>query len=55
MKPRSKRESYWRMMGREYRKLYQQGVGAARTARQFTRRQSNKAMRAMGKRESRED
>ncbi len=31
MKSKSKRESYWRMFGREYRKMYVQGVGAARS------------------------
>ena len=49
MKPRSKRESYWRLEGAEYRHIYKQSPGAAKTARNFTRKQCNKAMRAFGK------
>ncbi len=49
MKAKSKRESYWRMFGREYRKIFVLGVGAARSARHFTRKQCNKAMRQHGK------
>jgi len=49
MKAKSKRESYWRMFGKEYRKMFVKGVGAARSARQFTRKQCNKAMRQHGK------
>lgn len=49
MKSKSKRESYWRMFGKEYRKMFVKGVGAARSARQFTRKQCNKAMRQHGK------
>ncbi len=55
MKPRSKREGYWRTFGKEARKYWQQGVGAARTARQFTRKQCNRAMRTQGRRESHRD
>ena len=51
MKPKSKRESCWRTIGKEYRKYFQQGTGAAKAARNFTRKQCNKAMRAMGKKE----
>ena len=49
MKSKSKRESYWRMFGKEYRKMFVKGVGAARSARQFTRKQCNKSMRQHGK------
>lgn len=49
MKAKSRRESYWRMFGKEYRKIYVKGVGAGRSARKFTRRQCNKAMRRHGK------
>lgn len=49
MKAKSKRESYWRMFGKEYRKIFVKGVGAARSARQFTRKQCNKAVRQHGK------
>jgi len=45
MKPHSKAESLWRTLGKEARKWWQQGSGAAKTARNFTRKQSNKAMR----------
>ena len=55
MKPKSVREGYWRMFGKEYRKYFQQGAGAAKTARNFTRRQCNKAMRACGKKEIRDE
>ena len=51
MKPRSRQESIWRMFGSEYRKMFQQGSGAAKTARNFTRKQCNKAMRHNGKNE----
>ena len=54
MKPKSRRESYWRFFGWEYRKIYQQGSGAAKTARNFTRKQCNKAMRTFGKNQVRE-
>lgn len=45
MKPKSKAESIARANGHEYRHVYHQGPGAAKSARRFTRRQSNKAMR----------
>jgi len=45
MRPKTKREAMARDNGYEYRHRYQQGTGAARTARRFTRRQSNRAMR----------
>lgn len=45
MKPQSKAESLARANGYEYRHVYHQGPGAAKSARRFTRRQSNKAMR----------
>ena len=46
MKPQSKAEAIARANGFEYRHVYRQGPGAARAARRFTRRQSNKAMRS---------
>lgn len=49
MKPKSKAESTARSNGYEYRHVYAQGPGAAKAARQFTRRQSNKAMRVHDK------
>lgn len=49
MKPRSKTESYWRTAGRECRKYWQQGPGAAKTARQFTQLEAHRAMRAQDK------
>jgi len=49
--PQSKAESLWKMFGKEYRKIYKQGTGAARTARRFTRKMLNKARRAFGKKE----
>jgi len=54
MKSSSKRESYWRMFGKEYRKYYQKGTGAAKAARNFTRKQCNKAMRTLGKAQAKE-
>ena len=51
MKPKSKAESRWRCLGYEYRHIYKQGAGAYRTARIFTRKQCNKAMRSFGKRQ----
>lgn len=44
-RPQSKAEAIARANGYEYRHVYRQGPGAARAARTFTRRQSNKAMR----------
>ena len=54
MKPRSATESYWRTTGREARKHWKQGPGAARTARQFTRMKAHRAMRAQGQHEVRQ-
>lgn len=51
MKPKSKKESIWRMFGYEYRHLIKKGVGAGKAARRFTKNQSNKAMRSFGKQE----
>jgi hypothetical protein len=49
MKPASKAESHARNNGFEYRKIFQQGPGAAKVARNFSRLASNRAMRAHGK------
>jgi hypothetical protein len=49
MKPKSKKESYWRMTGYEYRHLFKKGTKAGKAARNFTRNQCNKAMRFSGK------
>lgn len=54
MKPRTKTESYWRTAGRECRKFWQQGPGAAKTAREFTLQKAHRAMRAQDKEEIRE-
>jgi len=54
VKPKTRRESYWRQFGKEYRKYFQQGTGATKQARNFTRKQCNKAMRAAGKVEAAE-
>jgi hypothetical protein len=51
MKPRSPTESYWRTSGKEARKFWQQGPGAAKTARNFTLLEAHRAMRAQDKRE----
>lgn len=51
MKPRSKTESHWKTLGVEYRKVFKQGAGAARAARQFTRLKLNKARRAQDNRD----
>ena len=51
MKGKSRAENRWRCLGFEFRKRFQQGAGAARTARRFTRKQCNKAMRRFGKRQ----
>jgi len=51
MKPKSKRESYWRTFGFEYRHRFQKGSGAGKAARNFTRKQCNKSMRIFGKKE----
>lgn len=51
MKPKSKKESIWRLFGWEYRHLFKKGTGAGRSARRFTRKQCNKAMRSTGKKE----
>ena len=51
MKPKSKAESRWRLLGHEYRHHYKQGTGAFRSARIFTRKQCSKAMRLHGKSE----
>jgi len=48
-RPKSKAEARARSNGYEYRHVYRQGPGAARAARAFTRRQSNKAMRRHAK------
>ena len=53
MRPLSKKESYWRTFGREYRHYFQMGHGAGKVARNFTRKQCNKAMRMFGKLEIR--
>ena len=53
MKPKSRKESMWRLFGVEYRKCFQQGTGAAKNARNFTRKMCNKAMRSEGKAEIR--
>lgn len=44
-RPKSKAEAQARANGYEYRHIYKQGPGASKAARQFTRKQSNKAMR----------
>ena len=49
MKPKSKKESYWRTFGKECRKYWKQGTGAFKISRIFTRKQSNKAMRTEDK------
>jgi hypothetical protein len=49
MKPQSKAECLARTNGYEYRKIFQQGPGAAKAARNFSRLASNRAMRAHGK------
>jgi hypothetical protein len=49
MKPQPKAESRARSNGYEFRHLYAQGPGAAKAARRFTRKQSNRAMRAHAK------
>lgn len=49
MKPKSKTESKARTDGFEYRHVYEQGYGARKAARAFTRRASNKAMRTHNK------
>ena len=49
MKPLSKKESYWRTFGKEYRHYFQMGHGAGKVARNFTHRQCSKAMRSFGK------
>jgi hypothetical protein len=51
LKPRSTTESYWRRTGKEARKYWQQGPGAAKTARNFTALKAHRAMRAEDKRE----
>jgi hypothetical protein len=51
MKSRSAKESYWRTFGKEARKYWQQGPGAAKTARNFTALKAHRAMRAQDKRE----
>jgi hypothetical protein len=51
MKPRSTKEAYWRTSGKEARKFWQQGPGAAKTARNFTMLQAHRAMRAQDKRD----
>jgi hypothetical protein len=48
-RPRSRAEALARANGYEYRHVYRQGPGAAKAARTFTRRQSNKAMRRHAK------
>lgn len=50
MKPKSKAEALARANGYEYRHVYHQGPGASKSARRFTRRQSNKAMRRHNRR-----
>ena len=49
MRPKTKAESLARTNGYEYRKLFQQGAGAAKIARNFIRLASNRAMRKHGK------
>ncbi len=49
MKPKSKAEALARSNGYEYRHVYLQGPGAAKSSRHATRRASNKAMRQHGK------
>lgn len=44
-RPKSKSEAVARSNGYEFRHVYRQGPGAAKAARNFTRRQSGKAMR----------
>jgi hypothetical protein len=51
MKSLSPTESYWRTFGKEARKCWRQGPGAAKTARNFTALKAHRAMRAEGKRE----
>jgi len=49
MKPKTKKEGLWRIFGYEYRHIFKKGPGAAKSARNFTRKQCNKAMRSHGK------
>lgn len=54
MKPQSTKEAYWRAEGKEFRKHYKQGARTAKVARNFTRKQCNKAMREHGKQQVKE-
>lgn len=49
MKARSQAESYWRRSGKEARKQWKQGPGAAKVARNFTLLAAHRAMRAQDK------
>ena len=43
------------MFGWEYRKLYKKGPGAGKALRNYTRKQSNRAMREHGKQQVKEE